>query len=811
MKSEASAKVSEDSAFPRFWLFCFLSLFASAWFLPTEATLRGGLGMPTNLLWCVWLAALFGYGAVLAKHQPFAWSWEWQWADRLWLAYLLWYTLSVLLGCYFQWLEPRPALGLMWQQVTMAAIYISGRLLFRSEAGRVLIVGLMVALGLSLSFFAWYQYLVALPELHQQYRSASEAEKVRQLIGAGILDTQPGSRMRELFESRLFNREPFGPFSLTNTLAAVLVPAALLAAIRALETFRFRKWRSVGLWGSAAVLLATTMALTSSRTSALAFGLTLLLWTASRFRFGNGGPWTGRFAWGAMATLVLLPVLLVVGLWAMGRSDSQLFSGAPQSVQYRLQYWVSSSQMIAARPWFGWGPGNFQSAYAAFQSPAASETVADPHNFFFEISASAGLPAGLVFMAAVALSIFCWPASSKSRQIPKQIAAAMQAEGVASPARCRAADFNDWCGKIWPGLSIGVGLGIGLAISWLGESTLSPVFWMAMAVLLSIGWFVVLRFIELPVEEEGLGLPADQQNTSAPRWALVGLLLSLLASGGVGYPVIGSCLMILAALSVPVRESRLASAPSKTVSISNQNQVTSLRLAAIGLACLAGYMYLYQTVPVIRSEWAMQRGRAHLAVGNMKAGQHELEMAKRMDPWRGDAQVESAVLALLGHKEDWDDVKIQTEVMRKFQTAAAIRPTSSSTRRRLAEAYLQAAAVSRDAKQRQTFLGLANEWLQQAAERKPVDAGLLAQCSWMQHTLGGATQARELARQVERLGLVNRHADLQLDQQWFLAVESEIPESLRGECRPIPGSSGLIQVNVAVWIRWLSAQPVTAK
>lgn len=811
MKSKSPSNVSEASAFPRLWMFFFLSLFASAWFMPTEATLRGGLGMPTNLMWCVWLAALFGFGSLLSKHEPMALSFHWQWVDRLWFAYFLWYTLSVLLGCYFQWLEPRPALALMWQQVTMAAIYVGGRLIFRFEAQRVLIVGLVVALGLSVSIFAWYQYLVALPELHEQYRLASEADKVRQLVGAGILDTQPGSRMRELFESRLFNREPFGPFSLTNTLAAVLVPAALLAAIRGLEQLHARQWRSVGLWGAAAVLLTSTMALTSSRTAALAFGLTMVLWLASRFRLGAGLPLTGRLAWGAIATLVLLPVLVVIGLWAIGRSDSHLFSGAPQSVQFRLQYWVSSSQMIAARPWFGWGPGNFQSAYAAFQSPAASETVADPHNFFFEISATSGLPAGLLFLAAVALSIFRRHTAlgSGGNGIQADNAQRDVVNGHATPKKETA--LYVCCGRIWPALTIGVGLVLGLASTWLGESIISPLFWIVVAVLLSTGWFVALRLTEACTHEDDIGLTEDRKNTTAPRWALAGLMLSLLASGGVNYPVIGACLMMLASISAPVLESSRPSVRAKNASGSVRDSIRTLPTAAVCLTLLAGYMYFYHTLPVIRSEWAMQRGRAHLAVGNLKAGQHELETAMRLDPWRGDAQVEAAVLALLGQSESWTNSAALSEVKRRFQTAAAVRPTSSSSRRRLAEAYLQAAALSREDKLRRVFLESANQWLQEAAERKPVDAALLAQGSWLNQSLGRADQARELAAKVEYLGQVNQHADLKLEQQWFLAIESEMPKSFSAESRPVPGSFGLLQVNVDAWTQWVLAQGVTAK
>ena len=61
--------------------------------------------------------------------------------------------------------------------------------------------------------------------------------------------------------------------------------------------------------------------------------------------------------------------------------------------------------MIADSPLLGVGPGEFQSVYARYISPTASEFIADPHSFAFELAALFGVPAFgafAVFLAALA-------------------------------------------------------------------------------------------------------------------------------------------------------------------------------------------------------------------------------------------------------------------------------------------------------------------------------------------------------------------------------------------------------------------------
>ena len=83
-----------------------------------------------------------------------------------------------------------------------------------------------------------------------------------------------------------------------------------------------------------------------------------------------------------------------------------MLSEAPKSLLYRWQYWRGAAAMMADYPWFGCGPGNFQTYYTAYKAPEASETVADPHNFLLEVGAGSGAPALAALVAL--LAVFSW-------------------------------------------------------------------------------------------------------------------------------------------------------------------------------------------------------------------------------------------------------------------------------------------------------------------------------------------------------------------------------------------------------------------
>lgn len=803
-------------------------LSGAGWYLPTEASLRGGLGMPLVVGWLVWAAAL----CVAQSRGEAAARVRWQWADAAWLGVPLWLGLSVAVGLGQSSLEPRPALALAWQYLALAVLYAGARVLGRG--GWVDVVGRgIVALAVSVSLFAFFQYAVALPALHRQYELADEATKVAMLVSAGISDTEPGSRMRELFESRLFNREPFAAFSLANTLGTLLVPVTVLAWVGLHLAVEQRRWMVAAGWAVAWAALGGAMAMTSSRTALLACVLVSGVWWGWRQTAARGRWWrrgnaeelaasagvrrdSAKIRWWWTGTLVGLPLILVAGLWSAGQADNQLFSGAPTSIQYRWQYWVASAEMIVERPWFGCGPGSFQSAYARYQAAEASETVADPHNFFFELAATAGLPAGLLICVAVALTLAA--AQQVSRERPSG------AESFGEPV------VVGWAGP-WIGLLLA--LAVGLGVGWLGESWPSPLWALGLSVVVAAGWWGWMESSSARMTGvTRVGLP----------WAWSALLIGLLASGGINYPVIGQSVFVLAALIVTaVEDGQSHERRARTVHRGEPQVGRRWLVLAVAATGLATFLYGWETLPVIRAEWAMQNAQVWLRMGNLPAGQQALRTATALDPWRADGPLELAVLDLVTRSQELADEGVRREVADGLLRAAALRPASSPLRRRVAEAHLQCLAQLSPSSSAGGWLwSETRRWLKEAAERKPIEREVLAQLSWLAWREGDRVEARRLAERVRDLAGRNVHEDLRWERQWFIALPAELPDDSRvapvtwstGErnvsevaagagakeaADQVPlyreirgGVPGMVEVNVASWVEWLLRGEVTA-
>src|SRR5262249_53774109 len=71
------------------------------------------------------------------------------------------------------------------------------------------------------------------------------------------------------------------------------------------------------------------------------------------------------------------------------------------TVAQRLEYWRTTWQMIAERPWLGVGPGNFGENYTRLMPASSEEKIKDPHNFALEMWATCGLFAMVALLAAL--------------------------------------------------------------------------------------------------------------------------------------------------------------------------------------------------------------------------------------------------------------------------------------------------------------------------------------------------------------------------------------------------------------------------
>jgi len=766
-------------------------------------------------------------------------------ADYFFFGLFAWHTVSGLQAIAYQTLEPRPAIHLIWQQLSMAIIYAAGRTLFSNRQRWPMAALAMVAGTLAIALFSWYQYLVTIPDLHFQYQAASEIQKQQMLLQGGVSDALPGSRMRQLFESRLFNREPFGTFTLANSLAGLLVPMTVIALVATVNELTRRRRALATTWGIAWLILAGCLALTSSRTGVLSVVLISFLFVmaatffkrkssakkgaafdvvattgptklsdatypndqetsnaflASQAESTNAGRKTNWVKLGVVSMLVLLPILIVGCLWALGQSDSRLWSSAPESIRYRLEYWIASARMIFHFPVFGCGPGSFQSCYAAFQLPQSSETVSDPHNAWIELTATAGIPAGLCFMLGVTWAIAShWPSKCKNGQTRGAITV----------------NSNDGIGQVLlPALGLIAASLIGLAVSWLYGLMPGPL-WLILACVGAATCWASIGLVLEGREANPSGL-ADHSSSLAveqwPKWGMAALLVHLFASGGINYPAIGQYVFFLAGICISqTRNAHGFPGSSKPTG----GRVSWMIL--VGLSMLAAtYAYYFDILPVMRSNFSLQRSSDNLAMGNLSASGRFLRNAVAEDPYNSEARSQLAITSFLQSMDPKNNSNQASQIEQLFQDAADLRPFSSPLRIRFAETFLTAAwrKSLTDAKSPQVsqLLEQTATWLQAAIARKPTDARLLAQRSWLKWQQGDQTTAVRLAEQAWSISQQSPHDDLKLQRLWFTAwhlskQDSENANFTKDQIKPADlETSNAPQFNAAAWVQWVKSK-----
>jgi tetratricopeptide (TPR) repeat protein len=570
-----------------------------------------------------------------------------------------------------------------------------------------------------LSAYAVAEALVFRPELQDQY----QRDPLRVLRDAGI---QPGTTNHKHFEDRLANTEPTATFALTNSLAGVLAPALVLLAGLFVASLTREGWNaSAWRYLLPLALIAVILVLTKSRTAILATlgGLALVL------VYGTG--FGKRVDWRIPLVLGLIAVMAVVGGAVSGGLDVEMLSEAPKSVLYRFQYWQATSAIIADYPLLGCGPGNFQDTYQHYQLPEASENIADPHNFIFEIWATGGT------LAAVALVVFCgalvWHVRRgvSSPHAPREeiISRSEMSTLTASPIAYLAAGI---AGLI---LAFGCGFLSGLMpdmrLLFTGVPIAALVFW----------WL-------LPWVQQG-ELPV-----AVVVAALATAVVNLLAAGGIGFPGVATWLWLLVVMLVILTSNE---ANSRTFTLSRRG----------GYGLLAGVFMLgllyHQTVysPVLRSSAELSEGLVDFTNAQFEAAVERYRLAAELDPlspqpWISLAAVRQVQLLRSegspSLRELFDDAC--AEAIRRAPRSAQMRQTMGNWRLQLYRAF----GKSSD-------LDAAIEDYRAAVERFPNSAFQCAQLAWALHLAGRDNEAAAEAEQALSFDASHEHKELKLAVQ----------------------------------------------
>lgn len=355
-------------------------------------------------------------------------------ADAALAFFLAWATASYLALIFGKTGDVRFATNAYWLFATPTLLYFFARR-FRSFFSSRLISSVFVlifAVAVAESLHSFYSLTVATPRLRAAYLADPEGV----LAANGMSFSSVAERTR--FENRLLeSSEPTGTFGLANTLAGLLAPTFVFGAAAFVSAVaRRRRATRKTVKTDATVPSQSSENVETAQSSvpsvatlavwAAALGLVLFILLATKSRSGFLGATFGVGVWGVLSFLAALrraerktarrvafgtlgafvgAVLLLVGAFATGLLDREVFAEAGKSLGYRLDYWRSTAATIADSPLLGVGPGEFQSVYARYISPTASEFIADPHSFAFELAALFGVPAlvgFLVFLAALA-------------------------------------------------------------------------------------------------------------------------------------------------------------------------------------------------------------------------------------------------------------------------------------------------------------------------------------------------------------------------------------------------------------------------
>ncbi|MCA9052683.1 MAG: O-antigen ligase family protein [Planctomycetaceae bacterium] len=570
-------------------------LFLVRLLLPAESADEG------ETVWVVvgWLslATLTVWIALRQRRLALTWGWSEATVGVLVFGQVL-SAITVLLTSG----DKRAAMNMLWEWIGVLVAFVLLRHAFRDPTGRRQLVGLLVTSGVVLAGLGLWQRFIWYPEIQDAYQewtdlsstppTAADAARSNRMLelqrqlGPEVLALQ-GASQAALKQRILSSQEPFGRFGLTNTFGGVL--SAILVLM--IGNWQQRNWRDRGLWTVGMLLVGITLLLTRSRTAWLAAlaGTGYLL--AARWSLAtSSASFRTLLSRGVLALLALLLIAAVAV--ALGAVDLQDLSQAPKSVQYRIQYWTATRDVIRTHPWLGVGPGNFRQHYVQYKLPEASEEISDPHNLLLDVWATGGVLALLGLLAILWLASRIWRAgiatgdsdpSASAPRVPPLDPRPLIAGGILACTLVFLMAFLQ--GRIDTQL-------IWLGLAWI------PAAWLTARLLSGAESTATIRRL-------------------APAAAGLTLCVHLLTSGGIGMPVISLLLFTLLFVLSKADERTPVSGPRAPETSTFDTTSTPRRLGA-GLlaACLGlliGCVWL-AFVPVLQSSLYISAGNAALLV-----------------------------------------------------------------------------------------------------------------------------------------------------------------------------------------------------
>jgi hypothetical protein len=713
-KTAASAPDEADVFRP--WLLAgAVALIVARPLLPSEGTIKSSDTLLFILLPLV-LAAVWAVRATMRRGSMARYG-----AIDLAVSVLvLWHAVSAVMAVRNG--AARPAINSAWQWVATATMFWLIRQLVDDRREIRALVATMIALAVAMSTFGFHQFFYSIPRDQARY-----AEDPDGALAEARVFAPEGSRQRLLFEKRVNSSEPMATFALTNSLAGFLAPWLMVSLGIGAAAYALRL-RDPRVWAPAvacAAIILVCLILTKSRAGILASAMGAFLLAAWTAAAGS------RLSRRIVAVAVTCVVVVVAAAATVGALDREMLTEAGKSLGYRLQYWQATAEMIRERPWFGCGPGQFQSYYTQYKLPEASETVADPHNFLMEIWATAGTPAALALLAVI--GIVAWHVLRDSQRTSER-QSPENASGF--PSRVAAPPFIDATRHILAG-----GAGGFLLALLFGPLATVPLGLAACMGGVAVAAIVVASLYPWIVRG---AMPAVVLALAAAV-----LLVNLLAGGGINFAGVAGSLWLLTALCM--------------ATIERWRKLTTLPAVALlaVTAMLSGAFYLTVYQPAMACNLAMDRADIE-----PERSEFYLRAAAVADPFSAEPINRLAMVEWSGWQRHPSDaaldrvVALLNEAMRLDPHAAATAEMKGDICR---EVYRRTGAIAP--------LGLAAQSYEHALELFPTNILCRAKWALVLAETGQAQQAAVAAAAALSASTATPHADQKLPEDIVAQLE----------------------------------------
>jgi tetratricopeptide (TPR) repeat protein len=448
--------------------------------------------------------------------------------------------------------------------------------------------------------------------------------------------------------------------------------------------------------------------------------------------------------------------------------------------------------------------------------PEASEQVADPHNFLFEIWATAGTPAVVFLVAALALFAWrvFWPENRVTGNEPQATETESKARrgDVSAQRASRLIYLGGLCGAV-------AAYPLGLLVHLIPDPNL---------LIFGVPLAAITVFLLHPWVVDG------HLDARAVAIAAVVLLVNLLAAGGIAFPGVAGSLWLLVGIALVVaseQERELSPArpaardahsarggrDAQPAGVERDAQPTGVgqtRVALVMVLDLLAFCYWTGYAPVLHGRALLERGEDLVytlgaAESRVQAQERisdalgSFEEAAAADPFAAEPRLNAAHLYHLERLQAADEASFEAAT-KKFDVACGeavrLNPRSHTTATEIG--YMEFEAY--DATGDREHLRRAREQLERAVQLFPNHGFAHARLAWVYHLEGNATAAAREADEALRLDALTPHKERKLRQRGIFddlaapeqleRLQERLPpgrtaEQLMSDVRNVPGET----------------------